>query len=127
MVTNIMIQPRQKLKGKNHRKGTREVTVAEAKIQICTKLNIPHRPYSYKDPQTGKIIEADCTVVLTHKNMAKLAHMMEEFKGIFFPEFERCLTAFMRRYKNHFGGGEEYDSCWSRIKGQAKVGWLVAI
>ena len=115
MVTNLNIQPRTSYTNKRGKKYTRETLVSDAKIQVCIELGIKERPY--KDANG----EADCTVTLTYKNMTRLAKLMEEFKGQYFPEFERTLTAFMRRFKHHFGNGQEYASFWDRIFGRPLV------
>jgi hypothetical protein len=118
MITNIEIKPEVKTQKKEN--GVvidymHKITIMEAKEKVCRKLKIRERPF----PTSGD--HADCSVRLTHQNMTHLAEMMEDFKVKHFPQLERSLTAYMRRFKNYFGAGQEYDSWWDRIKGNAKV------
>lgn len=97
------------------KKYTRKNTVLDVKNEVCEMLGIPERPGAHvKGPR--------CTVTVTYNNMSELSKRMERFKKDHFPEFERTMTTFMRRFKGYFGDGAVYASCMDRVMGRAEVG-----
>lgn len=97
-----------------NKKQGRQNTVLDVKNEICLMLGIPERPDAQKNwPK--------CSVTITYNNMSELSKRIEKFKKEYFPEFERTVTAFLRRAKRRFGDGGDYATCWDRMLGRAEV------
>ena len=101
----------------------RQITVQDAKNEICEKLGMIERPYTtfITDPVSRKVIKVPpgCTVTLTYRNMSELAKRIDDYKEKYFPEFERSLTSFLRRAKAQWNRSDQYASFKDRLLGNA--------
>ena len=102
MVTNLAI----KANDDDHRSKI----VLDVKYEVCDRIGAP-------PPGQGS------NVTLTHKNMGKLARMMEDFEKEYFPKFDRNFTKWLRRHREKGATGTDYDSCFHRFGccGQSRV------
>jgi hypothetical protein len=115
LVTGFSIGAHSTKRNSEGKEYTRKNTVLDVKNDVCALLGIPERPGAHvKGPK--------CTVTVTYNNMSELSKRMKRYKKEYFPEFERTMTTFMRRFKKYFGDGVDYASCWDRFLGRAEVG-----